>query len=81
MSRSAAFEGASPPAPPTQLCPISTEISAAPMASRTGTAAATTIRIRRVRLRVRTGTADGHPPLTALTTQPKRSCRSVILSA
>lgn len=78
MSRCATFEGASPAAPPKQLCPINTEISAAPIASTSGTAAATTIRIRTVRLRVRTGNADDHPPSTALAAQPERSCRSAI---
>jgi hypothetical protein len=62
--------------PPEQLCPINTEIGAAPMASRSGTAAAAAISIRAVRLRVRTGTADDHPSI-APTTQPKRSCRTV----
>jgi hypothetical protein len=40
MSRCAIFDGASPLAAPEQLWPINTEISAAPMASSRGTAAA-----------------------------------------
>ena len=81
MSRCATREGASPPAPPEQLCPISTEIIAAPSASNSGTAAAAAIRIRVLRLRVRTGIANGHPPPTALTSQPDRPSFSVIRSA
>ncbi len=76
MSRCATFDGASPLPPPEQLCPINTEITAAPIASSSGSAAATTIRIRNVRLRERTGIGGNHP-LAAPTTQPERRRRDV----
>ena len=61
------------PVPPEQLCPINTEISAAPPAKSSGTSAAAMIRIRVVRLRVRTGMTTAHPPSTALASHPGAS--------
>jgi hypothetical protein len=56
-------------------------MSAAPVASSSGTAAAAAIKIRVVGLRVRTGIPDVHPLLAAPTTQRVLSSLSVIRNA
>ena len=70
MSRTATGEGASPTPPPVQLWPITTVSSAAPPASSSGNPAATTSRVRTLRLRVTTGTGGAHPSATLLTAHP-----------
>ena len=64
-----------------QVCPTNTEIRATPIASTSGTAAATVIKIQVERLRVMTGTAVDHPPPTWLTSHPRLVRRTVSRTA